>query len=135
MKTFIGIVHKEKESAYGIHFPDAEGCFSASDNLDDLLAEASKALAFFFEDMDVPSVRDADALLADDAVRQELSKGAFLLAVPLIEMTGRKVPANMTFDAGLLAAIDQTCKIRGMTRSAFLADLARRAITQDGAEA
>ncbi len=135
MKTFIGIVHKEKDSAYGIHFPDAAGCYSASDSLDELMAEASKALAFYFEGVEVTEPRDADAMLADPEIKQELDEGAFLLAVPLIEMTGRKVPANMTFDAGLLAAIDQTCKLRGMTRSAFLADLARRAITQETPEA
>ena len=32
-------------------------------------------------------------------------------------------------DAGLLAAVDAAARARGLTRSAFLADLARREIT------
>lgn len=38
MKPYIGIVHQDAGSAYGISFPDAPGCFSAADTLDDLSA-------------------------------------------------------------------------------------------------
>ena len=31
MKIFYGLVHKENDSAFGITFPDAPGCFSAAD--------------------------------------------------------------------------------------------------------
>jgi len=46
----------------------------------------------------------------------------------LITLSGRSVKANITMDAGLLEAVDTTAKIRGLTRSAYLADLARRDI-------
>jgi metal-responsive CopG/Arc/MetJ family transcriptional regulator len=38
------------------------------------------------------------------------------------------VRANVTFDAGLLAAIDTEAGRRGLTRSAFLASAAREKI-------
>ena len=70
-----------------------------------------------------------DALRQDPEVAEALASGAFLLAVPLIQLTGRTTKANITLDAGLLTAIDRCAKTRGLTRSAFLADLARREIT------
>lgn len=36
--------------------------------------------------------------------------------------------ATPTFERGMLRAIDETAKSRGLTRSAFLADAARRSI-------
>ncbi|QGM97626.1 type II toxin-antitoxin system HicB family antitoxin [Methylocystis parvus] len=44
MKRYIAIVHKDENSAYGMTFPDAPGCFSAADEIDDLFAMASEAL-------------------------------------------------------------------------------------------
>ena len=41
---------------------------------------------------------------------------------------GRTVRANLTFDAGLLGAIDAAASERGLTRSAFLASAAREKI-------
>ena len=35
MKPYIVIVHKDEHSAYGMSFPDAPGCFSAADEIDD----------------------------------------------------------------------------------------------------
>ena len=66
----------------------------------------------------------------DADVAEELgSAGAFLAAVPYISLAGRSVRANITMDAGLLDAVDMTAKTRGLTRSAYLADLARRDIS------
>lgn len=37
MKTYFALVHKDEVGAYGISFPDLPGCFSAADDLDDLV--------------------------------------------------------------------------------------------------
>lgn len=128
MRHVIGIVHQDGESACGIQFPDVPGCFSAADHLDDLLAKAAEALAFWFEDQPMAQLRELSDLLGDPKVRDAMQDGGTLLAVPLIMLTGRTVKANLTMDAGLLQAIDATAKARGMTRSAFIADAARREI-------
>lgn len=126
MRYFIGVVHKDPDSAYGIEFPDAPGCFSAADALDDLPGNASEALALWFEDAPMVEPRDLDAVRQDPDVVQAMASGAFLLAVPLIAMTGRTVKANVTLDAGLLKAIDAVAKSRRVTRSALIADALRR---------
>ena len=129
MRYYIGIVHQEANTAFGIHFPDVPGCFSAADELKDLLANAAEALALHLEDEALPASRSMDALRSDADVAQDLAEGAFLLAVPFIQLSGRSAKANITMDAGLLNAIDHTASERGLTRSAFLADIARREIS------
>jgi len=128
MRHIIGIVHQDEDSAFGIQFPDAPGCFSAADNMDDLLSNAQEALALWFDGVAEIAFRDISDLMKDPDVKDAMKDGGTLLAIPLITLTGRTVKANMTMDAGLLQAIDLTAKARGMTRSAFMADAARREI-------
>jgi predicted RNase H-like HicB family nuclease len=129
MRYYIGVVHQDGDSAYGVHFPDVPGCFSAADEMDDLLTNASESLSLHLEDEPLPHARRLDTVRADEDVKRDLAEGAFLLAVPFIQLSGRTTKANITMDAGLLTAIDHTAKERGLTRSAFLADLARREIS------
>ena len=128
MRYYIGVVHKDKNSAFGVHFPDILGCFSASDNADSLIANASEAVALHLDGQAAPVHRSITDIQNDDDVKADLANGAFLLAVPFIQLSGRSTKANITMDAGLLKAVDQTAKSRGLTRSSFLADLARKEI-------
>ena len=129
MKHFIALVHQDGNSAYGVQFPDVPGCFSAADDMDDLIRNATEALALWFEDTDVPAARPLSEIRIDKDVADALAEGAFLVAVPYIQLTGRSKPTNFTADAGLLDALNATAKARGLTRSAYIADLVRRDIT------
>lgn len=126
MRYYIGVVHQDENSDYGIHFPDVPGCFSAADTLDALVPNAIEALALHLEGERMPQAHSLEAVRGLRDVQADLKNGAFLLAVPFVHLTGRTVRANVTMDAGLLDAVDHTAKARGLTRSAFLADLARR---------
>lgn len=130
MKHHIAVVHQESGSAFGIHFPDIPGCFSAADELDELLRNASEAIALHLEDETLPIARSMDEIRRDSQVKADLDEGAFLIAAPIIELAGRSAKANITMDAGLLNAIDDTASSRGLTGSAFLADLARWEISR-----
>lgn len=126
MKTFIGVVHKDDDSAWGISFPDVPGCFSAADDLDDLVAAAAEALALWFEDQPAVEPRGLEAIRT--AAAADLAEGAMLLAVPLISNTGRPVRVNLSLDRGMLDAIDAAAAARSLTRSAFIATAARNEI-------
>lgn len=128
MRYYIAVVHQEGNSAYGVHFPDVPGCFSAADDLEDLQHEASIALALHLEGENPPQPRSMDAIRSNDDVRVDLAEGAFLVAIPLVSLTGRSKRANITIDAGLLAAVDATAASRGLTRSSYFAHLARQDI-------
>lgn len=128
MKYFIAIVHKDADSAFGIGFPDLPSVFSAADEESDLTAHAIEALRLWAEDSALPEPSSYDDVIAREDVRRELSEGAFLIRIPLIEDDSRIVRANVTFEKGMLDAIDMAARERGLTRSAFLASAARKEI-------
>ena len=39
MKTYFAVVSKECDSAYGLWFPDVEGCFAAAEREEDIMRE------------------------------------------------------------------------------------------------
>jgi predicted RNase H-like HicB family nuclease len=87
MKPYIGVVHKDPDSAYGISFPDAPGCFSAADEMDDVFAMAEEALAAWTEAMlagglAIPRTRELSEIRADPEWAESLASSAFLIAVP-----------------------------------------------------
>ncbi len=128
MHYYIAVVHKDEDSAFGAHFPDLPGCFSAADTLDEIVPKAAEALALYAEDTVLPDPRSLDALRKDKDVAAHLAHGAMLVAVPHIENDARVERANISMEAGLLRAVDAAAKSRNLTRSAFLAQAARREI-------
>jgi hypothetical protein len=54
--------------------------------------------------------------------------GESAVMIPVLIDSGRPVRANLSLDAGLLAAIDAEASRRGLTRSAFIASAAREKI-------
>lgn len=126
MKTYFAIVHQDPDSAFGVTFPDLPGCFSAADELDDVVKNAAEALELWFEDQPVVEPRSLAAVAAEYA--EDLAQGAFLVAVPYIVPVGKPVRVNLSLDSGMLAAIDSAAADRKLTRSAFLVQAARNEI-------
>ena len=54
-----------------------------------------------------------------------------LLDVPRRQSAGRPAKANLSLDAGLLAALDEAAAAKGLTRSAFVASAVREKIVDD----
>lgn len=130
MTQYIALVHKEKGSSFGVQFPDVPGCFSAADNMDGLVANASEALSLWAEDEMPPRPRSHEQILGDKDIAAELKAGAFLIAVPLLENDTRVVSANISLERGVLKAIDREAKRRKLTRSAFLVQAAKRELVR-----
>jgi predicted RNase H-like HicB family nuclease len=87
MKPYIAIVHKDLDSSYGLTFPDAPGCFSAADDMDDLFANAAEALALWTEAMvadrqEIPAPRDLSELQGDPKWAGSFADAALVIAVP-----------------------------------------------------
>lgn len=126
MRYFHAVVHKDEDSAFGVHFPDLPGCFSAADRIEDVIPNAVEALSLWFEDapMVAPSlVETIRARAADD-----LAEGAFLVMVPWIGRNSKPARVNISIDRAMLDAIDAAAAMRRLTRSAFLAEAARNEI-------
>jgi predicted RNase H-like HicB family nuclease len=128
MRYYFALVHKDADSAYGVQFPDLPGVFSAADEQGEIIAKAAEALQLSAEDENMPAPSTHEAIVARAEVRAELANGAYLIQVPLISNDTTVVRANVSFERGMLEAIDATAKARGMTRAAFLANAARHEI-------
>ena len=127
MNYYHAIVHKDADSAYGVHFPDLPGCFSAGDTLEELLPMATEAVSLHLEgEMTLPVPSDIETIRALAA--EDLAEGAFLILVAHIRNTGAPARVNISLDRGMLDAIDIAASARKLTRSAFLAQAARNEI-------
>lgn len=126
MRYYTAIVHQDGDSAFGLTFPDLPGCFAAADSWDAIPAAATEALDLWFEDQPDTAPTPLDTLRKRVDVAEELAAGGVLLPVPYIPADTAVERVNVTLERGLLRAIDETAKGRGMTRSAFLASAARR---------
>lgn len=126
MKYYHAIVHKDADSAFGLTFPDAPGCFSAADSMEEVLPNAIQALELWFEDQ--PEVDPLTMEAVREVAREALAEGAFLIAVPLIRPAGRSAKITLSMDRGMVDAIDAAASARGLTRSGFVAEATRNEI-------
>lgn len=129
MRYFTAIVHKDEGSAYGLTFPDLPGCFASADDWNGIPAAATEALDLWFEDAPDVDPAPLDQIRQREDVRAALAEGASLMTVPYIPADTALERVNISMERGLLKAIDETAKARGMTRSSFLASSARRELT------
>jgi predicted RNase H-like HicB family nuclease len=133
MTRYIAIVESSRKNRYGAWIADAPGCVATGSTLDELSQNAADALKLWVEDAvdageTLPRSRSLDEIKTLPDVQESLSRGAVLIAIPLLLETGRPARANISLDAGLLQSIDEFAKARGLTRSAFLASAAREKI-------
>ena len=129
---YVAFIHREVGTGYGISFPDFPGCVSIGSTVDEAVRHGCEALALHFEGMvsdgdPIPAPRTIEEINADDELA-EWRFGAAIVFVPLLLDSGSSKRVNISIDHGLLAAIDDEAKARGMTRSAFLASAARHEI-------
>lgn len=128
---YIGLLDASAIGEFGIAFPDCPGCVAMGGDEDEVFANAVEALAEWLGDLapqQRPQPRTAAALRGDPDVSEEIENGAVFVIVPFIDDQGRATRANISLDAGLLQAIDETAKMLGLTRSGFLAQAAREKI-------
>jgi predicted RNase H-like HicB family nuclease len=127
MRYYHGVVHKEEDSAFGVHFPDLPGCFSAADQIEDVIPNAVEAISLWFEDADTEALPSPVETIRV-AAAEDLAEGAFLVMVPWIGRNSKPARVNISMDRAMLEAIDSAASMRRLTRSAFLAEAARNEI-------
>lgn len=136
MAAYIGVVHKDEASDYSVSFPDFPGCVTAGKTLDEAARFAHEALALHLAGL----AEDGEGIPAAAPLRRVAGDPENAEAVAFLAVTA-DVPAgvrraeriNVTLDAALLARIDAEARRRGMKRSTFLAEGARRLLAERAA--
>jgi predicted RNase H-like HicB family nuclease len=128
MADYIALIHKAPGSDYGVSFPDFPGCVTAGATLEEARREAAEALALHIKGMaedgePMPEPSPLDRVMTE---RENRDAVAFLVAAPAAQ--ARSVRVNITLPEDVLAAVDRAAGRQGLSRSAFLARAARRAM-------
>jgi len=129
-RLYIGLIHKDRGSDFGVSFPDFPGCVTAGSTVEEAFAMAKEALAGHIEVMldegypipDPPS--DPVAAVARYAKR---GAGAPILVPATVDDKAMRV--NVTLPARLLRRIDA----RTTNRSGFLAEAAAAKLDAESA--
>lgn len=126
MSHYIGLIHKEADSDFGVSFPDFPGVVTAGTSLDDARAMAEEALCFHIEGM----IEDGEAVPEPSSLKDVMSdpENKDSVAILVTVKTGAKkaVRVNVTLPEDVLVRIDQYANENGYTRSGFLVLAAKR---------
>jgi len=117
---YIAYLHKDRNSDYGVSFPDFPGCITAGKTLEEAHRMAAEALALHIAGMvedgeEIPAPSTLDALAKDSARKDAV---AFLVHVD--PATERTVRINITAREKQVEEIDRLAQREGMTRSAYM---------------
>jgi hypothetical protein len=118
---YVGILDGAGD-VWGVRIPDVPGCHGGGPTPEAAIADAISAL----HDWDVPTCkpRTAQEVMADSESEFDAAGGETLVMIPHLADLGRPVRANISLDAGQLAAIDAEAERRGLTRSAYMVSAA-----------
>ncbi len=126
---YIAYLHKDKNSDFGVSFPDFPGCITAGRTLEEARHLAVEALNLHIAGMleDGEALPEASTLdeLADDSDMENAV--AFLVSPETPEKTVR---VNITARESQIEAIDRLARERGMTRSAYMVQSSVRVVTE-----
>lgn len=116
---YIAYLHKEKNSDFGVSFPDFPGCITAGRTLEEARRMAVEALALHIQGMvedgtPVPEPSKLDDLENDPDLRQ----GVAVLVTA--KLPSRRVRVNITAMESQIAEIDRLAEKAGLTRSRYI---------------
>jgi len=81
MKSYIGLIRKEKGSCYGVDFPDFPGCVTAADTIEEAQIKAIDALELHVDGM----IEDGEPLPPvsgiDDILSNKGNLGGLIVAI------------------------------------------------------
>lgn len=120
--NYIALIHKEKNSDYGVSFPDFPGCISAGETLEQAKTMAQEAVIShinILKEMNeqVPSPTTLEEIMSCHENRSAI---AFLVQVP----SHHTVRINITLPEDVLNIVDRRARRLNLSRSAFLAEAA-----------
>ena len=129
MANYIGVVHKDPKSDFGVSFPDFPGCITAGGTIDEAKDMAHDALSLHIKGMledgeNIPTPSKLEDIMDDP----DYSDAAAILVVSVSEVKPRSVRVNITVPEDMLRKIDAVAKKRGMSRSSFLVHAAQNAM-------
>ncbi|WP_407159579.1 type II toxin-antitoxin system HicB family antitoxin [Bradyrhizobium sp. STM 3557] len=130
MRHYIGLIHKDADSDFGVSFPDLPGVVTAGTTLDEARDMAEKALALHIEGL----VEDGEAIPEPSTLEQVMAdpdnRSAVAILVSVKSDQPKVVRVNVTLPEDVLQQIDTYAEAHGFTRSGLLAQAAKKLIAE-----
>ena len=130
MQSYIGLIHKDADSDFGVSFPDFPGVVTAGTTLDDARAMAEEALALHIEGL----VEDGEAIPGPSALEEVMSdpdnRSGVAILVSMKNAQPRAVRVNVTLPGDVLEQIDKYAEAHGYTRSGLLTQAAKKLMAE-----
>jgi predicted RNase H-like HicB family nuclease len=133
MGNYIGLIHKEADSDYGVSFPDFPGAVTAGTTLDDARAMAEEALALHIEGLVADGEAIPEPASLEEVMTDPENRDAVAILVRAKIEAPKAVRVNVTLPEDVLEQIDQYAEAHGFTRSGFLAKAATEEIKRKAA--
>ncbi|MFI5382308.1 MAG: type II toxin-antitoxin system HicB family antitoxin [Tepidisphaerales bacterium] len=127
------VIHKERDSAYGVTVPDLPGCISAGDTLEEAIGMVREAIELHLEGM----IEDGQAIPTPKSLEVHRKRHADAAAFALVQidaanLRSKAVRINITLPERILTRLDRTAKKQGRTRSGLLSTAVSEYITAHG---
>ena len=122
---YIAYLRKDRNSDFGVSFPDFPGCITAGKTLEEARQLASEALSMHVEGMMEDKQLIPEPSTLDDLAKDPAMKGAVSFLVPL-QSPEKTVRVNLTARQSQIDEIDRLALASGMTRSAYMVQAAIR---------
>lgn len=133
MRQYIGLIHKDASSDYGVSFPDFPGCITAGSNLDEARAMAEEALALHIDGMVAEGEAIPEASLLEEVMSDAENRDGVAILVRVTSPVAKTVRVNITMPEDILNSIDHYSKNHGLTRSGFLVKAAKDSMSLEEA--
>jgi predicted RNase H-like HicB family nuclease len=120
------VVHKDRDSDYGVTVPDLPGCFSAGDTVDDALKEAVEAIECHIEGM----LMDGEPIPAPHNIEYHKNNPDYangiwaIVSVDINKLSGKTRRINITLPERVLYLMDKYTAEHGESRSGLITEAA-----------
>ena len=117
------IIHKDKDSDYGVSIPDIPGCFAAGSSIEEAIGMAQEAIECHLEGLLI----DNEPVPASSEIEKckenpEYNNGIWaIVEVDISKLSVKSKRVNVTIPERLLHTVDQYAKKHGESRSGLLA--------------
>jgi len=126
MYYYPAVIHKDKDSDYGVTIPDLPGCFSAGDDIEETISSAEEAITCHLEAL----LLDGEEIILPRPIDQYRDESDYadgfwvLVPVDVCKITGKAKRINITLPERLINQVDRFASSHGDTRSGLLAHAA-----------
>ncbi|GGI33593.1 MULTISPECIES: type II toxin-antitoxin system HicB family antitoxin [Bradyrhizobium] len=128
MRNYIGLIHKDADSDFGVSFPDFPGVITAGKSLDDARAMAEEALTLHIEGLAEDGEAIPEPSTLEDVMADPDHRTGVAILVSVKPEQPKAIRVNVTLPEDVLNQIDKYAEAHGFTRSGLLTQAAKRLI-------